>query len=149
MKKRMEAYMVLYLALNKICLKDFSKTFPETLKSIESSLKSFCEYFNVLDTTKTYDAEIEAVTTQLSEKKFFQIYTDFKNEVTGQVKFFLNFMKIYELLLLFTRAIRQSLCDLHLALLEAMMPYFFVHDLQNYAQLIPVYNRTNAEHKQL
>ena len=45
MKRRIEACMVLYLALNKICLKDFSKTFPETLKSIESSLKV---YANVL-----------------------------------------------------------------------------------------------------
>ena len=78
---------------------------------------------------------IKAVTTQLSEKKFFQIYSDFKNEVTGQLKFYLNFMKMYELLLLFTRATRQSLWDLHLASLEAMIPYFFVHDLQNYARL--------------
>ena len=61
MKRRIEACMVLYLALNKICLKDFSKTFPETLKSIESSLKSLCKCFDILDTTKTYDAEIEAV----------------------------------------------------------------------------------------
>ena len=93
--------MVLYLALNKICLKDFSKTFPETLKSNESSLNSFCECFDILDTTKTYDAKIEAVTTQLSEKKFFQTYSDFKNEVTRQARFYLNFMKMYELLLLF------------------------------------------------
>ena len=124
MKKGMEAYMVLYLALNKICLKDFSKTF---------SLKSFCECFNILDTTETYDAEIEAVTTQLFEKKFFQTYLDFKIEVTGQAKFYLNFVKMYELLLLFMRATRQSLWELHLASLEAMIPYFFVHDLQNYA----------------
>ena len=58
MKKGMEAYMVLYLALNKNCLKDFSKIFPETLKSIESSLKSFYECFNILNTTKTYGAEL-------------------------------------------------------------------------------------------
>ena len=139
MKRGMEAYMVLYLALNKICLKDFSKTFPKTLKNIESSLKSFCECFNILDTTKTYDVEIEAVTTQLSEENFFQTYSNFKNEVTGQAKFYLNFMKMYELLLLFTRATPQSLWDLHLALLEAIIPYFFVHDLENYARLIPVY----------
>ena len=74
MKRGMEAHVVLYLALNKICLTDFSKTFPETLKCIESSLKNFCECFNILDTTKTYDAEIEAVTTQLSEKKFPNLF---------------------------------------------------------------------------
>ena len=61
MKRGMEAYVVLYL--------DFSKTFPETLKGIESSLKSFCKCLNILDATKTYDVEIEAVTMQLSEKK--------------------------------------------------------------------------------
>ena len=42
---------------------------------------------------KYNDAEIEAITTQLSEKKFFQTYSDFKNEVTGQAKFYLNIMK--------------------------------------------------------
>ena len=88
---------------------------------------------------KYYDAEIEAITTQLSEKKFFQTYSDFKNEVTGKAKFYLNFMKMYELLLLFRRATRQSLWDFHLASLGAMMPYFFVHDLQNYARLTPLY----------
>ena len=103
MKKGMEGYMVLYLALNKICLKDFSKTFPETLKSIESSLRSFCEYFNILDTTKTYGAEIEAVTTQS-----FQTYSDFKNEVTGQAKFYLSFMKMYELF--FSRELLSKAC---------------------------------------
>ena len=72
-------------------------------------------------------------------KKSFQTYSDFKNEVTGPAKFYPNFMKMYELFLLFTRATRQSLCDLHLASLEAMIPYFFVHNLQNYARLIPLY----------
>ena len=138
MERGLEAYMVLFQALNKICPNDFSKTLPETLKSIDSSLKRFCECFNILDTTKTYDAEIEAVTTQLSEKMFFQTYSDFKNDVNGQAKFYVKFMKMYKLLLLFTRATRQSLWDLHLASLEAMVPYLFVHDLQNYAQLIPV-----------
>ena len=100
--------MVLYLTLNKICLKVVSKTFPETFRCIESSLKSFCECFNILDTTKTYDAEIEAVTTGLSEKKNFQTFSDFKNGVTGQAKFYLNFIKMYELLLLFTRTLGKA-----------------------------------------
>ena len=49
-------------------------------------------------------------------------------------------MKMHELLLLYTRATRQSLWVSHLASLEAMIPYFFVHDLQNHAQLIPLYS---------
>ena len=46
---------------------------------------------------------------------------------------------MYEVLLLFTRATRQSNWNLHLSLLELIIPYFFVHDLQNYAPLMPVY----------
>ena len=138
MKRGMETHMVLYQALNKICLEDFSKTFPETLNGIKSSLKSFCKSFNILDTTKTYDAEIEAVLRNYLKKSFFK-FIRISNEVTGQAKFYLNFIKMYEPLLLFTRVTRQSLWDLHLASLEAIIPYFFVHDLQNYARLISVY----------
>ena len=138
MKRGMETHMVLYLTLNKICLEDFSKTFPDTLNGIKSSLKSFCKFFNILDTTKTYDAEIEVVLPNYLEKSFFKLIR-ISNEVTGQAKFYLNFMKMYELLLLFTRVTRQSLWDLHLTSLEAIIPYFFVHDLQNYARLILMY----------
>ena len=46
---------------------------------------------------------------------------------------------MYEVLLLFSRATRQSNWNLHLSLLELIIPYFFVHDLQNYAPLMPVY----------
>jgi len=48
-------------------------------------------------------------------------------------------MNMYEVLLLFTRATRQGLWDLHLASLELILPYFFSHDLQNYARLMPEY----------
>ena len=138
MKRGMEAQMVLYQALNKICLKDFSKTFPEILNGIKSPLKNFCKSFNILDTTKTYVPEIEAVLRNYMKKSFFKLIR-IPNEVTGQAKFYLNFIKMYELLLLFTRVTRQSLWDLHLASLEAIIPYFLVHDLQNYARLIRVY----------
>ena len=46
---------------------------------------------------------------------------------------------MYKVLLLFTRATRQGNWNLHLSSLELMIPYSFVHNLQNYARLIPVY----------
>ena len=48
-------------------------------------------------------------------------------------------MKLYEVLLLFTRATRQSNWNLRLSSLELIIPYFFVHYLQNYSPLMPVY----------
>ena len=46
---------------------------------------------------------------------------------------------MHEVLLLFTRATCQGNWNLHLSSLELMIPYFFVHDLQNYAHLMLVY----------
>ena len=44
-----------------------------------------------------------------------------------------------EVLLLFTRPTCQGNWNLHLSSLELMIPYFFVHHLQNYARFMPVY----------
>ena len=42
----------------------------------------------------------------------------FDKFLTNQTKYFRNFMKVFELLLLFTRATRQQLWELHLSTLH-------------------------------
>ena len=48
-------------------------------------------------------------------------------------------MKLFELLLLFIRASRDQLWELHLQSLHAFCPYFFALDMINYARTTPVY----------
>ena len=48
-------------------------------------------------------------------------------------------MKMFEALLLYIRATRQRLWDLHLASTHNLAKYYFVHDKHNYARMIPVY----------
>ena len=51
--------------------------------------------------------------------------------LTNQAKYFRNFMKVFELLLLFARATRQQLWELHLSTLHQLTKYFFAYDMFN------------------
>ena len=63
----------------------------------------------------------------------------FDKSLTNQAKYFRNFMKVFELLLLFTRATRQQLWELHLSTLHELANHFFAYDMFNYARITPVY----------
>ena len=58
----------------------------------------------------------------------------FHKSLTNQAKYFRNFMKVFELLLLFTQATRRQLWELH-----ELAKYFFANDMFNYARITPVY----------
>ena len=64
---------------------------------------------------------------------------EFDNSLTKQAKFLRNFMRMFESLLLFVRATRQKDWQLHLTSLNGLVKYFFTHELQNYARMVPVY----------
>ena len=59
--------------------------------------------------------------------------------LTNQAKYFCNFMKVFELLLLFTRPTRQQLCELHLSTSHELVKYLFADDMCNYARMTPAY----------
>ena len=74
-----------------------------------------------------------------NEKIHFHGLQDmFDKSLTNQEKHFRNFMKVFELLLLFTRAARQQLWELYLSTLHELAKYFFAY-MFNYAQMTPVY----------
>ena len=76
----------------------------------------------------------------IDEEETFVSLKIFDEQLQHQSKFLRNFKSMHEILLLFTRATRQDIWNLHLtSLLELMIPYFFAHDLQNYARLMPEY----------
>ena len=53
--------------------------------------------------------------------------------------FIKNYMRMVFELLAFVKAVRTANWDLHLSSLESFCKYYFAHDKQNYARLIPVY----------
>ena len=74
---------------------------------------------------------------------------EFNNSLQQQALFLYNYMVMFESLLLFVLASRQSLWKLHLASLHNYTKYFSVHDQLNYARLTPLYfaTMTELEHK--
>lgn len=75
----------------------------------------------------------------LQELGTFSLANEFDSQLNGQPKIYRNFMKLIEIMLLFVRASRQGLWELHLASLERFVKFFFAYDQQNYARLSPVY----------
>jgi len=140
MKRGMEAHMSLYLALHRLYMNEFlvqNAHIEDKLKSVMSVYLSELQAvdFSSGSIRNMHDSILE----QLSEENIFDEFVHFDNELQNQPKFLRNYMNMYEIQLLFTRATRQGNWDLHLSALDLMIPYFFVHDLQNYARLMPVY----------
>ena len=143
MKRGMEAHMVMYLCLHKMYMKEFFTKYPEQEDKLRSLISVYLLEFESKDFSNIklhplHDDLIEKVT----EEKIFQSFQQFEDRLNNQPKFLNNYLKMYEVLLLFLRATRQGNWNLHLSSLELMIPYFFVHDLQNYSRLMPVYGNT-------
>ena len=51
-------------------------------------------------------------------------------------------MKMFEVFLLFIQASREENWELHVASLELMISYFFLHDQLNYVRFTPLYIAT-------
>ena len=140
MKRGMEAHMVMYLCLHKMYMKEFFTKDPEQQDKMRSLISAYLLEFESKDLSNIklcsqHDDLIENVT----EEKIFQSFQQFEDRLNNQPKFLYSYMKMYEILLLFTRATRQGNWNLHLSSLEQMIPCFFLHDLRNYAPLMPVY----------
>ena len=57
----------------------------------------------------------------------------------NQARSYRNYMDLFEVILLFTRASRKQSWELHLQSLNLLCPYFFTFDMLNYARITPVY----------
>ena len=94
--------------------------------------------FRNLDSTQLKEAHVEFLQL-LSKNNFTEMQARFDASLQNQAKYYRNFMKMYENLMLFVRGTRQSDWNLHLASVSVFVKYFFAYDLQNYARLSPVY----------
>ena len=70
---------------------------------------------------------------------FRTLQSNFDELLKNQARFFRNYMKVFEHLLLFLHATRQQIWTLHLTSLHVLSRYFFAYDMINYARITPVY----------
>ena len=99
-------------------MKEFFSNYPEQedkLYLLESESKDFSN----IKLRPQHDDLIEKVT----EEKIFQSFQQFEDRLNNQLKFLNNYMKMYEVLLLFTRATHQGNWNLHLSSLKLIQLY--------------------------
>ena len=75
----------------------------------------------------------------MRNSNLFEFLDEFDYKLTRQGKMLRHFMNLVEIMLLFIKATRQGIWDLHLPSLEMFVKYFFAYDQINYAKLTPVY----------
>ena len=107
MKRGMEPHMVMYLCLHKMYMKEFFTKYPEQEDKLRSLIAVYLlefesKEFSNIKLCPQHDDLIEKVT----EEKIFQSFQQFEDRLNNQSKFLNNYMKMYEVLLLFTRATR-------------------------------------------
>lgn len=76
---------------------------------------------------------------QLTAIKFFEKFQNFRTDLKKQGKFLSNILNMIGNMLLYFRATRQKLWNLHLASQDSFVKYYFSLDLINYSRMIPVH----------
>ena len=141
MKRGVEAHAVMHLALTRIL---YMEWFAENQLQFSTAVGDFKEKLTTFAETSYNDPdEYKILHEDLMEKIELQgiipNLESFRNSFQNQGRFYSNYMKMFESLLLFIRSSRQGLWRLHLASLNEFTKYFFAHDQINYARLSPVY----------
>jgi len=143
MKRGIETHITLYLSLMKIYLATFGDKIASN-HDLESIKKNIAD--SLMGNEEMREIFDESCLGLIKEKLFQCLESDgrlFKN----QALFLWKYMEMFEILLLFLRASREEIWELHLASLDAMVPYFFLHDQINYARMTPLYLATMMELK--
>ena len=105
-----EGYLTLYLSLYKIYLQKFIDTNPLIERDIRSGIINSIENLKNYKhhETANYKMNYKEAIDFLENINFHGLQDMFDKSLTNQAKYFRNFMKLFELLLLFTRATRQQ-----------------------------------------
>ena len=143
MKRGMEAYMILYLALYNVYVNNVFQGHEQMLSSFKESMKEL--YSISYEDTKNFRRCHGSMMDSIESNGVLDIIRESDITLQQQAKFLRNYMVLYENLLLFVRASRQGNWELHLASLNSMVKYFFAHDQINYARLTPLYLATMTE----
>lgn len=144
-KRGMEAHATMYLAMKTVLLKEALKDDDEWHKlcidlsqltgASELKNRNCDEIKEVNEKLKNCISKAEVTSKILNLEKSSQF----------QSKFFCQYLKMFEAILMFVRASRQNLWKLHLSSLNNFAPYFFAFDQINYARLTPFYLATMKE----
>ena len=137
----MEAHVVIYLSLRKIYLKQIFQKHPEASQPMREITSSLLQ----INLEEVKMDHVKALVTALKNNGILEAFQNLDQNLQKEARFLRNYMVMYKILLHFVCANREGDCQLRLTSLNAMMPYFFVHDQINYARHSPLYLATMKE----
>ena len=122
MKRGFEAHMILYLSLSNLFYHNLLKVYPLTQINLVDKL---AKLKGNIQSSKGYLKElVNELLSKMQDDGLLKKIKQFDEGLNYQVKFFLNYMKMSEVLLLFIRSSHKENWELHLVTLELMIPYF-------------------------
>ena len=141
MKKGIEGFTILCLTL----YKSYMEKFLTTDDSLREEKNDVIQIYRrdgdlIFDEIKEKLAVAkENLYTVFNQSGFVEKLQEFDDTLGKQATFYRNYMEMFECLLLCLRSTKQRCWELHLSSLHELAKYFFVHDQQNYARMVPVY----------
>ena len=88
----------------------------------------------------TNGEDLQELINSLSDDRLRNVFDEFtKSKTSLNYKFWWQYLELVSIMLLFTRSLRQGLCDLYVYSFRAMLPFFMRYDHTNYARWGSVY----------
>ena len=114
----MEAFTTLYMSLFQLYIKELFESKILLKVALSQVISRYLE-----DKTQDFNQLLHDME-NFNLSKFLE---EFDSKLTGQRKMLRNFMNLVEIMLLFIRATRQEILDLHLKSLEMFVKSFFAY----------------------
>ena len=127
--RSIHAYKIVYETMEEL-------RFQEYLESVdEAKYEKIVSTLTAINWENHAEVEENILDTQLE----YEEWVGKRREENATFEFFSSLIDIVSLLLVFIRATRTSDFNLHLAVIEHMMPWYFAYDRTNYARYLPAY----------
>ena len=140
MKRCIDAFLILYSSLFELLLGAFYESNPGMKEIIVDICRPLLMKLQTdMNLNDTLPGVHQQLLNRLQETRFFEKFGSFRADLKKQGKFLSNVVTMIGNLLLYVRATRQKLWNLHLASQDKFVKYFFSLDLQNYARMMPVH----------
>ena len=123
MKRGFEAHMILNLSLFNLFYNDLLKVYPLTHLNLADELAKLKS--NIHYSKGSLQELFNESLSKMQDERLIKEIKRFDEGLNYEAKFLRNYMKMFEVLLLFIRASREENWELHPASLELMIPYFF------------------------
>ena len=123
MKRGFEAHMILNLSLFNLFYNDLLKVYPLTHLNLADELAKLKS--NIHYSKGSLKELFNESLSKMQDERLIKEIKRFDEGLNYEAKFLRNYMKMFEVLLLFIQASCEDNWELHRASLELMIPYFF------------------------